>query len=277
MDLSDQKNENIVTCNIFGGQGNQMFQIAMTLIIAQMRKCSAKFRKNKYATVGKLRNINWSTLFQKCDVLDKELEYIRITDDDLDEFIENVELLSDRNIFLDGYLAKSMYLIPYKKYLRNFFFDYFDNSNIIHEILKKYSPVNKVAIHIRSFESSPAPGEKNINFYSTVHWCYYKSVLNRYDELKNKEILMFIDDVSDVNKLKSYFPAFTIVEEDEDVSLYIMSKCEYLIRSNSTFSWWATFLSDTLKKTYVPSEEWVIESNKLNSNHLLDNCVVHNI
>lgn len=276
MDTESNKT-NIVSSCIYGGQGNQMFQVAMALVIAKLMQCPAKFVKQDYATNGKIRSINWNTLFQRCETLADDLQFIKITDDNIDEFIDNLEIFNNQNILLDGYLQKGKFLLPYKDFFYNFFFDYFDNSKESQEIVNKYNPKGKIAIHIRSFELTATPNERNIHFYSTTPWPYYKSVLKSYEELQNKEILMFVDDISDVQKLKEYFPRYTIVDEKEDISLYIMSKCEYLIRSNSTFSWWASFLSNTLKRVFIPSNEWIIDNNMFNECNMLDSFIVHTL
>ena len=266
-----------ITSNVFGGQGNQMFQVAMALIFSKKYNCMSGFVKNDIATIGKLRGINWNTLFKNTNtlmILDGNT--YRIDDSTICDFIENINELTT-NIYLDGYMQFSKYLIPHREYLRNFFFDTFYNDLNMNRLINKYKPEDKIAIHIRTFELTDRIGEKNINFYNTTSWCYYKSVLSRYEELKNKEILMFIDDVANIEEVKKYFPEFVLVNETEDISLYIMSKCKYLIRSNSTFSWWAAFLSESLKTVFIPDSNWSINNNSFNQNNLLDNFIQHTL
>ena len=275
-----------LTAEIYGGQGNQMFQIAMTVILSKQIDAIPIFNKKPLADVGKVRTVNWSTLFSKCNGIpanfSDDKQWIRISDNTLDSFIThaNPNNTQSYNIFMEGYFQKAEYLLPHRDFLKDYFFSCFNNStttNINETLINKYNPQNKVAIHIRNFELTSKAGERAVQFYDTTPWAYYKSVLQNYEELKDKEVLLFLDDVCDPEEAKAYFKNVTIVEEQEDVSLYIMSKCEYLIRSNSTYSWWAAFLSDSIKKVYIPSNDWIIHPGTFNKNCALNNFVVHHV
>jgi hypothetical protein len=271
-----------LTAEIYGGQGNQMFQIAMAHILAKKIDCIPVFNKKDTATVGKVRNVNWTTLFQKCNEPPKEVSttkpWLRILDSHLDEFMEKAtpQNTEQCNIHMEGYFQVAKYLIPHRDFLKDFFFSCFENEDT-KAILDKYNPQTKIAIHIRNFELTANAGEKCVQFYDTAPWAYYKSVLHNYPELKYKEVLLFLDDVCEPEEVKKYFKNGTIVEESEDVSLYIMSKCQYLIRSNSTYSWWASFLSDSIQKVYVPDPEWTIHPGTFNTTCKLDNFYFHPI
>jgi hypothetical protein len=268
----------IVSAKIFGGQGNQMFQIAFALCVGQALGYDVEFFKEDITPGdGKKRKINWSTLYSKCKSLSRLENYIEVPDAKVDSIMSSLQSLkeTEKSILFTGHVQKCKYLYPYRSFLREFFFSTFDENKTVQQIVNRYNPEEKIAIHIRNFELSTRAGDTNVNFYNTAPWCFYKSVLKRYPELQNREILMFIDDVALPTVVIKYFGNFTLVRESEDVELYIMSKCKYIIRSNSTFSWWAGFLSNTTEKVYVPTEEWLLENETFNRHNELHNYVWH--
>ena len=270
-------NETFVTAEVYGGLGNQITQIALAIIIGKKINKPVKFLKNNTAVKGKIRNIKWNTLFSNCEGLNIEITNSRlINEKDMVNFFEECKNLSleNYNILLDGYFQNIKYFKEDKLYLRDFFMPYI--SSLGEVFLDKYNPEDKIAIHIRCFEASPLYGERCIDFYPTVPIAYYKSVLKTYKELEGKEILFFLDDVVLEENVRKYFGEdIAIVNEEEDFSFYILSKCKYIIRGNSTYSWWAGFLSDTVERIYVPSDEWIFKHN----NHLKDmycsNFIIH--
>jgi hypothetical protein len=56
-----------------------------------------------------------------------------------------------------------------------------------------------------------------------------------------------------------------------------MSKCKYIIRGNSTFRWWAGFLSETVDKIYVPDKDWIINPSDHLKNMYYSKFIIHGI
>ena len=53
------------------------------------------------------------------------------------------------------------------------------------------------------------------------------------------------------------FPSVIFVNEPEDyLELWLMGLCQNHIMSNSTFSWWGTFLNKKLNKKIVAPSRW---------------------
>jgi hypothetical protein len=274
-------NKTIVTAKICGGLGNQITQIALAIIIGKLLDKDVIFKKEYTANYGKVRYIRWDTLFSRCTLVDTIQPIgnsIVLNDSTIFHFLNDYKntVYNDKNIMLDGYFQNSIFFNNSHAYIKDFFMT--DFSSLGEVYLDTYKPEDKIAIHIRCFEASSLIGETAINMYDTVPFAYYKSVLKNYKELEGKEILFFLDDVVKEDKVKTYFGEdITIVKESEDLSFYLMSKCKYIIRGNSTFSWWAGFLSETVDKIYVPDKDWIINPSDHLKNMYYSKFIIHGI
>lgn len=139
------------------------------------------------------------------------------------------------NIKFHGYFQSYLYFDEHKKELINCL--NFKN-NIIkkgNDELSKYKS-RLTSIHVRrtDYLNHPCWGD-------LIKEGYYEKAI---ENIKNdEEVLVFSDDV---NFAKNYFKNkknFHIVEENEYISLYMMTKCEKHIIANSSFSWMGAYLS----------------------------------
>jgi hypothetical protein len=62
----------------------------------------------------------------------------------------------------------------------------------------------------------------------------------------------FVVVTDDVPLAKAWFPTYTVLSLDAFSSFTVVNKARYLIVSNSTFSWWAAWLSDNAKVVVAP-------------------------
>ena len=75
---------------------------------------------------------------------------------------------------------------------------------------------------------------------------------------------MFSDDIEWV-KNNIYTGCVTYYEDGTDPvweKLRLMSACKHFVVSNSTFSWWAQYLSENEKKIVISPSEWYLDSRK---------------
>jgi hypothetical protein len=118
--------------------------------------------------------------------------------------------------------------------------------------------VNPIAIHIRRGDYvSQAPR------YGLLGKEYYLEALSKIGEISDINAVWIFSDGNDSileSEIGMEHPV-TIIRKPLEVTdldiLVIMSKCSFHVIANSTFSWWAAFLSDTTQKVYYP-EPWTI-------------------
>jgi len=83
---------------------------------------------------------------------------------------------------------------------------------------------------------------------------YNRAIENLKDRTSN--FMIFSDDIEWCKE--NFSPDFLFSEEkDEFIDLYKMSRCANFIIANSSFSWWASFLSRSENKIIYAPENWV--------------------
>ena len=191
--------------------------------------------------------------------------------------------------FIVNFLQKRMnqnglyYYIPgmktfYKSKSKNliFFGCYEDNSYYIknrNELINKFEPkyeiidsnkalydkiinTNSVCITIRRGDFL------NPNIIDDYYICnkdYFEKSINRLNELVEKpQYIVFSDDI-EWCKNNIDFPENTLFESGVDPiweKIRLMSSCKHFIISNSTFSWWAQYLSKNKNKIVIAPKKW---------------------
>lgn len=127
-------------------------------------------------------------------------------------------------------------------------YTYFDEYR--DEIRKLYGDgigkIDKIAIHVRRGDYIDNP------FYVDLSKIdYYRRAIN---EFPNEKFIVLSDDVA---FCKKYFMEidkceFSLGDELEDLNM--MASCKGIIMSNSSFSWWAAYLSNA--KVVIAPKEW---------------------
>lgn len=204
----------------FGRLGNIMFEVASTIGIADT--LGIEFGFNDYPPWpfdSKLPTFQASAhRFEEYPLMDYRKEVFS----------------QGTNFTLDGYFQSEKYFIDSKEKILKFFLF---NRNISDYILKKYQlalRLNPVSLHVRRGDYLSQ------GWYMGDHWH-----LARMAELKDRLILVFSDDVAYCEKLFADHKNIMYIWEDEINSLCLMSKCKSHVISNSTFSWWGSYLSQS--------------------------------
>lgn len=215
----------MVEVNYKGRLGNNMFQYAFGRIIAETYNLELDanylkyFENTKEKIYGK-NNIN------------NNVQTINGHKND----IENID--SSSFIKLDGYFQYYPMYKNYKEKLKKWFYV---NSD---DYLNFYPDKNDIIIHIRLRDYKIL----NFNLKENFYYDFINENLNNYnkfwiitDEKNNK----FINELLNINKKVNLFNG----NEIEDFCF--IKESNNILTSQSTFSWWAAFLSNA-KKIYIP-------------------------
>ena len=87
---------------------------------------------------------------------------------------------------------------------------------------------------------------------------YYEDALKLFD--KNVQILVFSDDPKWCQEQELFADDSVMISEgnDADIDLCLMTKCDFHIIANSSFSWWGAWLGDSEK--VVAPKNWFADS-----------------
>jgi hypothetical protein len=118
----------------------------------------------------------------------------------------------------------------------------------------------KVAIHVRRGDYADTPAARQLRLVCGPDW--YRAA---WQEMRNRlgacHAFVFSDDVHWVKKEINFDGAVDYVDfdpsEDAWVDMARMSSCDHFIISNSSYSWWAAFLSTSACKVIIAPRLWI--------------------
>jgi hypothetical protein len=247
----------IVSVNIKGGLGNQMFQLATAYAYSRYYKYELLILKEN----NNQRPYYWETILKKwskylVDILPNAL-YIYIEQEDF-RYIQIPYL--EKGLYLKGYYQSSKYF--YNDIIKTEIKELMKPSyELLEKVQNKYTyllnNINRVVvIHARRTDYitfSNIHGPLSIDYY-----------INAIDKMlcrvNNPIFLMVSDDNTYWNEFKLVYPKINqyeqyILEDESDVNtMILLQHFSYYIMSNSTFIWWCIWLSENTKHVISPSK-----------------------
>ena len=248
----------MITCNLMGGLGNQMFQIFATISYAIKSKNQFKFLNQESLGGGSttIRYTFWKSFFSnlKPFLISDMPSYLHIIRENGFPYNElAVNEMVNRNIMIYGYFQSYKY--------------FQDNYSIIcrmigigkikDELLNKLNLTNEYLCDTISMHFRIGDYKKLQDYHPLATYEYYERSLtyiqNHVEPDKKFTILYFcedvdIDDVSlIINKLTIKFPTYTFTRGENSLEdwqqMLLMSCCHHNIIANSSFSWWAAYFN----------------------------------
>ena len=273
----------MITCQIMGGLGNQLFQICTTIAYAIQQKQSFGFVYSPFSIGMTKRSTYWDDLLFNLKKytylsLDKQERMIRETGFHYTE-LPNLfpPINDDATILLYGYFQSPKYF--QKEW--NQIHEMIDFDELKIKIRTKIQPLlsltdlqNTISMHFRMGDYKLVP-----DCYEILTLEYYEKsirfILNKIKKREkksgksksSKNILYFCEDkdhqyvIPMIEKLKYIFPHLNFMKVDNDLwedweQMLLMSYCKYNIIANSTFSWWGAFLNSNENRIVCYPSIW---------------------
>lgn len=276
----------MITCNLMGGLGNQIFQIFATISYAIKSKNNFKFLN--LTTLGEgsttIRYTFWESFFNKLkpfliSKLPNEIHIIRENGFPYNEL--SVLEMQNTNVIIYGYFQS------YKYFQENYSIIYrllnIDNmkTNLLNQLnLTSDYLENTVSMHFRIGDY-----KKIQEYHPLATYDFYErslSYIQNSKSISKFNVIYFcedcdIDDVIEtINKLVIKFPMYTFMRgtntlEDWQQMLF-MSCCHHNIIANSSFSWWSAYLNSNSDKIVCYPSVWF---GKIANNDTRDLCPPH--
>jgi hypothetical protein len=250
-----------------GRLGNQMFQFASILGISKKRGFEARFpleNCNSPRRIGPI-DINTGGLSDvKCDLLDcfeglgryfipsTRLQIYSLYSESKFEYDENTESIPDGTC-LNGYYQTEKYFKDIREDILKIFKFKNEFSKSGDEYLDSVREGKKlVSLHIRRGDYTLYP-----DHHPTCDLEYYRKSIEEIKKIGGEDFkaIVFSDDKNwCLSNMKGIIGENFIVSEIDNpyTELYMMTKCDYHIIANSSFSWWGSWLSNS-KLTIAPS------------------------
>lgn len=292
----------MIIVQLLGGMGNQMFQYALAKHLSIKNKTQLKLDVNFLQN----RVFIEKFVYRNYDLDIFNVEENFLTNDILPEYNKSYNIKSifrrvlyyftirlkgyyyvrekkfkfDKNIlnlkgdiYLDGYWQSPKYFQNIEEAIRKDFTfkkELLPISKVIqNEILKTQS----ICLNIRRGDFLT---DKNIGFVGTD---YITNATSKMSELiSNPVYFIFSDDIEwCIENIKLNYPVYFVTHEHKGIKfdnyLHLMTLCRHFIIPNSSFGWWAAWLSNNIDKIVIAPKNWLANPKVDTSTILPDNWI----
>jgi len=163
-----------------------------------------------------------------------------------------------KNKVIDGFYQSEYYFYPIRNKIKEIFKVNTEPSPKNKEIIETIDKSNSVCVHIRR-------GDYLNSEWSSLQVCtseyFYKAVDYMKKQLINPVFFVFSNCHEDIEYIKHNFKfdgnfVYVDLQNPDYEELRLMMSCKHFIISNSTFSWWAQYLSDYNDKIVIAPKVW---------------------
>lgn len=256
----------MVTCKLYGGLGNNLFQISCVLAYV--------LRHNmEYFIPNIVQNPHYDNqgayIFADVNYSDQVIDFPVYKE----PHFHYAEIPKFENVILDGYFQSEKYFSDFRKEIMQAFdipFYYETKENVC-------------SIHIRRGDYLNFP-----NIHPVVSEEYLcKSIAEVFNKTGCKDFLVFSDDME---WCKKYFRNIYAISGEADrkqmnfefsegknelQDMATMASCAHNICANSSFSWWAAWFNRNTNKVVVMPERWFGKDLQHNTKDIyLPNCTI---
>jgi len=249
----------MISFNNIGNLGrlaNQMFQYASLKGIARNRGYEFSippeqvFGQND--PLVKDSPLNIYNVFENISKNNIQISKNPILQERMHEFDEELFRSCPDNVDFFGYYQSPKYFEHIKDEIKNDFKFSDEVESLCNEMCESISEKKVVSLHIRRTDYTVN------NNHPLQPMSYYEDALKLFDN--NVQILVFSDDPKWCQEQELFADDSVMISEgnDADIDLCLMTKCDYHIIANSSFSWWGAWLGDS-EKVVAPSN-WFADS-----------------
>jgi len=259
----------MITCNLMGGLGNQIFQIFAT--IAYSIKSKNKFQFLAQETLGggscTLRYTFWNTFFSSLKpFLITSLPPVNVIRENGFTFQElPVESIVGTNVLIHGYFQSEKYFRDqYEMICRLIGLEKSKQTLLDVLNLKKEDLNNTISMHFRLGDY-----KKLADFHPIATPQYYENALHYFKSTfpsNTFKILYFCEDEDEnevqltINNLENKFPDYKFERANNTLAdwqqMLYMSLCSHNIIANSSFSWWGAYFNTNIDKIVCYPSVW---------------------
>ena len=259
----------MITCNLMGGLGNQLFQIFATISYAIKSKNKFVFLSQETLGGGSttIRYTFWNTFFSNLKTfLVKDLPVVRVMKET--GFVYNelrVSEMINQNIMLYGYFQSYKYFQSnYSTICRLIGLGKMKVALLEKLNIENHELNDTVSMHFRIGDY-----KKIQDYHPLATYEYYERALGFIQNLKkdiNFEIQYFCEDIDIedvlliINKLVIQFPSYKFVRGEKTLKdweqMLLMSCCRHNIIANSSFSWWSAYFNFYTDKIVCYPSVW---------------------
>ncbi len=223
----------MVISNLKGGLGNYLFQIAAGYSLSLDNNVNFAIDSTKIMKVHTHWSVYEPNILRNVPVVQNLANYNYY----LYESLTYRPIPYVSNMLIDGYFQSEKY---WKKNENKILELFKIDENTLEYLKYKYEDIinsdNTCSIHVRRGDFL------RIDFYNKLDMNnYYNKAIETIG--LDKQFVVFSDDIEWCKENFKHINATFIKEKLDFLDLYLISLCKNNITSNSTFSWWASYLN----------------------------------
>ena len=288
----------MITVNIIGGLGNQMFQYAFGYAASKENNADLKIDasgfdayelrdyelglysvekglkfESKYKFLVDRINAKNETFIDKIvrKLLMILLKFTKFFYQEKEEFVFDKEVF---NITTDTYFYGHWQNEKYFKKYRKDLLEIFTLKNThpqTEEYRQKIIESESVSLHIRRGDYLTDTHANSVHGICNMEY-YKKAVMEVLKSKKHAHFFIFSDDLGWAKGNLDFignktFVALEVGTPDHE-EIYLMSQCKHNIIANSTFSWWGAWLNQSSDKKVIAPKKW-FKNATINTDNLI--------
>jgi hypothetical protein len=236
----------IVTSYLMGGLGNQMFQISKAVSESLEHGLQPEFLKDAFIPMHGNQPTNYLTnIFRNIKFVDFLPPRLRVSEPTWSYTDLNVNYTTPIEFY--GYFQSSKNFKGHRDKIRELFSPTDDFKKKIQSIYPEVFYKRSVSLHVRRGDYLGISDWLPVIDKTYIDKCL--EVIGEYDKL-----FIFSNDKKWCEKNLDYVNSEIISDLYDYEELWMMSLCNINIMSNSSFSWWGSYLNiNENKKIYCPS------------------------
>ena len=248
----------MITVELKAGLGNQLFQLAFLEYVSSIKGVESFITQHN--TISPHSNVNYlNTIFENWIKQWKPWETVS-------KHVYETKNIKD---MLTTSLTENIQFHGYFQYHSCVTDTFIHKLGFPTKIVTKYPTISsKVFIHIRGGDYLEG-ANRDIHHVDLTN--YYLRAIQHFPE--NTEYVVFTNDRQYaltqpvLQKIK-----YTIIDEPELESLYLMTQCKGGICANSTFSWWGGFLNK--HHTIILPSKWFVNAPAITGDVYFPECTL---
>ncbi len=270
----------MILINLNGGLGNQLFQYALGRRLSYERNLPLRFdlslleaswsirqfKLGYFQTQGKPINEGERKKFYRYQdlkvftLLQNSLPYYRrrIVNEKSPMFDENI-LRTPSKIFLQGYWQSYKYFTSIRDVLQKELRLNVTLDALNKDKLESIRNTSSVSIHIRRGDYVHNPETNKAHGVLPLEY-YDRAIKMMKEKVTAPHFYVFSDDIPWVREnMRGLENAAFVDHNDSDqdyFDLALMKECQFHITANSSFSWWAAWLSGHENKIVIAPKKW---------------------
>jgi hypothetical protein len=266
----------MIITEINGGLGNQLFQYAAGLSLAEKHQTQLKINVDfKQADTSRTLGLSHFNIFLE-SATPEEIKHYSPTSILFKKILSYLPLALQKfykerqfsyqpdfeklgpNVYLKGYWQSERYFSTIATQVKDIFtLQPHFYSNIL-PLIEEIKQTESVSIHVRKGDYLLHPYS---DYYATLESAYYNNALAALqDNLPQLKLYVFTDDPKWVKENLALPIPYTLISgvqtRSMDEDFQAMLSCKYHIIANSSFSWWTAWLSAREGKKVVAPKEW---------------------